>query len=146
MCAKRIFSVLAFTVHRSRTCPAIKQRRDRLRAVIASKKKEKLMSESTKTTSKSNSQKDDDVKPSVSLHSMLGGSNRTKKSPKLAVVSPPHKKAIKEEENETDTIINCKEDSSILGDDGEDSNSGSLTDLSTFTSPNILQPVTASTD
>ena len=49
----------------------------------------------------------------------------------------------KEKENKKDSVVEVVP-SGIEGDD--DSNSGSLTDLSTFTSPNILPTVADATD
>ena len=126
-----------------------------------------------KTSPKKNNPDEDSKKPpkknGISLSAMLGADNPrvsstfkkiNKDQPKpikkiKLLTKPPNEltdNVPKVDVKETDLIENFAEIGEklpIIGApadvDNENSNSGSLTDLSTFTSPNILQPVTPNT-
>lgn len=71
------------------------------------------------------------------LHAgLMGGSTSSSESSSRRMSSDLAKS---KDESKEKSVEN---DSKPVEEDGDDSNSGSLTDLSTFTTPNILQPVT----
>ncbi|XP_076029770.1 uncharacterized protein LOC143018302 isoform X2 [Oratosquilla oratoria] len=116
-CGKRIFSILAFTLHVERTCPVIKQRRERIREAIMEKKRRKEQA-----------WEEQSIKQTLEN---MSAANREDSAYDFMV-------------NHSSSLL--KESKSKTEED-EDSNSGSLTDLSTFTTPNILStPVAEGTD
>ncbi|XP_047481736.1 gastrula zinc finger protein XlCGF48.2-like isoform X2 [Penaeus chinensis] len=134
-CAKRIFSIMAYTLHSERTCPVLKQRRERIRMAIMEKRRrrEEYINEATS-----------DIPDTAFSFTrayqlqagLLGGSTSSSESSSRRMSSDLAK--LKDEYKEKSAENNSKP----VEEDGDDSNSGSLTDLSTFTTPNILQPVT----
>ncbi|CAL4065787.1 unnamed protein product, partial [Meganyctiphanes norvegica] len=149
MCGKRVFSIKAYTLHTERTCPVVKQRRERIRAAIMEKKRKK---------DAENGELDPDIVENNSVtdgkDEMINSHLPNNNEAKLSLSSRNHlnsSKILKSEVNgENDGIALVSKQPKLgtldrtVGDD--DSNSGSLTDLSTFTSPNILPHVADSAD
>lgn len=134
-CAKRIFSIMAYTLHSERTCPVLKQRRERIRMAIMEKRRRReiFINETASDLPDSAFSFAD----AYQLHAgFMGGSTSGNESGSRRRASELAK--LKEESKDK----SAENDSKPVDEDGDDSNSGSLTDLSTFTTPNILQPVT----
>ncbi|XP_066983660.1 uncharacterized protein [Macrobrachium rosenbergii] len=138
-CGKRVFSIMAYTLHSERTCPVLKQRRERIRMAIMEKRrrKEGLLSESKEIPELPEAPYEFQGRYKRRSSSEENAFKIRKMTVDLGIEKLNKESEIKKE-NVSDVAPG------IDGDD--DSNSGSLTDLSTFTSPNILPTVTDATD
>nr|XP_045598617.1 zinc finger protein 852-like isoform X2 [Procambarus clarkii]XP_045598618.1 zinc finger protein 852-like isoform X2 [Procambarus clarkii] len=144
-CGKRVFSIMAYTLHSERTCPVLKHRRERIRMAIMEKRRRREALAPAARDFLVQPEPTVEVERKVQPHRdyfRIGsdrniGENDVKR--KAANIKAEVK--IKEEIIEKAVVVASQE-----AEDGDDSSSGSLTDLSTFTSPNILQPVTNPTD
>ncbi|KAK7069434.1 hypothetical protein SK128_024538 [Halocaridina rubra] len=143
-CGKRVFSIMAYTLHSEKTCPVLKQRRERIRMAIMEKRRRKEGS------------LPEEKEPELNLQEAPDGFQsrykRRKTSEDLAfhirkmTVDLGIEKIKEEERKKKDRLKERKVPPIAASLEDDDSNSGSLTDLSTFTTPNILQAVTDPTD
>ncbi|KAG0716560.1 Zinc finger protein 709 [Chionoecetes opilio] len=149
-CGKRVFSIMAYRMHQDKTCDVLKQRRERIRHAIMEKRR----------------RRDDPSLPALEIPPMLletpihnSGRYMSQRNhhlmdrrryapppdrevPRPVVVKVEKKVVAVKKEVKVEAPEPPPETPSAQGDaEGDDSSSGSLTDLSTFTSPNILQPV-----
>ncbi|XP_042235438.1 zinc finger protein 62 homolog isoform X2 [Homarus americanus] len=147
-CGKRVFSIMAYTLHSERTCPVLKHRRERIRMAIMEKRRRREgLAPSTEELTLPL-----EIKPEVGQRiqpyrdflrighdKSIDGKDFKRKSFDSVREDMKRREVVIEKPVE---IVNQRPEDG----DGDDSSSGSLTDLSTFTSPNILQPVTNPTD
>ncbi|XP_071523711.1 uncharacterized protein [Panulirus ornatus] len=146
-CGKRVFSIMAYTMHSERTCPVLKHRRERIRMAIMEKRRRReglpptpkeILEPETPTGTRNRYQ----------VHAGflgLGSSRHIDKRDFRRKMAGVGRENVKSKEVVNEKIAEVGAQGPEEG-DGDDSSSGSLTDLSTFTSPNILQPVTDPTD
>lgn len=149
-CGKRVFSIMAYTMHQDKTCSVLKQRRERIRMAIMEKRRRRedpslpelpqlppiLPETPLHTSGRYMSQRN------LMLHEHRKRTATKEKEPEKTSASK-EKKVKETTERKEELPVPPPATPSTQGDaEGDDSSSGSLTDLSTFTSPNILQPVT----
>lgn len=146
-CGKRVFSIMAYTTHQDKTCSILKQRRERIRMAIMEKRRRREDPSLPALPQLP-------VLPETPLHTsgrymsqrnllLLENRKRPATKEEKPAVSKEEKKVKETTEKKEETPVPPPVTPSTQGDaEGDDSSSGSLTDLSTFTSPNILQPVT----
>ncbi|XP_069938610.1 uncharacterized protein [Cherax quadricarinatus] len=146
-CGKRVFSIMAYTLHSERTCPVLKHRRERIRMAIMEKRRRKeglapitrdfIVQPETPAVVATK------VQPYRDYFRIGSDRSISENDVKRKVVDIKKDNVKSKEINEKPVMVASRQPEDG---DGDDSSSGSLTDLSTFTSPNILQPVTNPTD
>ncbi|MPC17787.1 Zinc finger protein 333 [Portunus trituberculatus] len=160
-CGKRVFSIMAYTMHQDKTCSILKQRRERIRMAIMEKRRRREdpslpplpdLPPLPETPVHNSGRYTSHRKLLMLDHRRPIKTEKTTPVKEKKVVVKEEPKEVKEEvvtPPVTTTPITTPITAPITtpittqGDgEGDDSSSGSLTDLSTFTSPNILQPVT----
>lgn len=131
---------MAYTIHSERTCPIVKQRRERIRMAIMEKRRRREESSEEAELTKTLSGIEKSLLPCQDFISFRRSSSINGKDINTKIEEESR-------ENTKTKDLLCPKTMEITttarpeDGEGDDSSSGSLTDLSTFTSPNILQPV-----